>query len=360
MDEDPSRTKPFLLERPSSSHVCEGGDYKEGDGTGGTEISIGYAHSPKRCVEMVRSRCPTANGATLPSSGKGQCYCEEGMSGWNSVQKWQSCKFAATDTTTTTSVSFTHICEGGDYQEGDGIEETEHNLGYADSPDLCIQMVRFLCPTANGATLPSSGKGSCYCEQGMTDRNSKKQWQTCKFVATVSTTTPAPPSLTHLCEAGDYKEGDGIGGTEQSIGYAHSPHTCIKMVRKQCPMANGATLPSSGNGQCYCEWDMNDRNSVKKWQSCKFPTTDAGSVPPLAASESVPTTDAASVPTTDAASGRLGRGGQEDGCSKERLDMCGSTIGWCTSWCDQMIGADKEELYKRGLAQCMELWAGTQ
>jgi len=262
------------LRPPSSSHVCEGGTYKEGDGVGGTEIGIGYAHSPERCVEMVKNRCPTANGATLPSAGRGQCYCEEGMSGRNSVEKWQSCKFAATDTTTTTSHSFTHICEGGDYKDGDGIGETEHNLGYAHSPDRCIAMVRYHCPTANGATLPSSGKGNCYCKQGMTNWNSKTQWQSCKFASSVSTTTPAPPSITQLCEAGDYKEGDGIGGTEQHIGYAHSPHTCIQMVKTQCPTANGATLPSSGNGKCFCEWDMSDWNSVKKWQSCKFPATN--------------------------------------------------------------------------------------
>jgi len=157
-----------LIEVQPSSHLCEGGGFKEGDAIGGTEHSLGYAHSPYRCIEMVKNRCPRANAATLPSSGSGACYCEEGMSDWNSVKKWQSCKFATTDTTSTTQQhSFTQLCEGGDYDEGDGIGGTEVRLGYAHSPDRCIAMVRYHCPTANGATLPSSGRGQCYCEWGM-------------------------------------------------------------------------------------------------------------------------------------------------------------------------------------------------
>jgi len=115
MDEDPSKTVQSLTEDPSALLElqaasepalatfpdCEEGNYKDGDGVGGWERKIGHASSPQRCIDMVKAQCSTANGATLPSSGSGQCYCEFGMNTWNAVARWQSCKFTTTTTTTT-------------------------------------------------------------------------------------------------------------------------------------------------------------------------------------------------------------------------------------------------------------------
>merc|ERR1740138_330802 len=110
-------------------------------------------------------------------------------------------------------------------------------------------MVQEQCPTANGATLPTSGSGGCYCEFGMASLNGNTHWQSCQFEDV--TPTPIPE-----CDGGVYQIGDGTGGHERHIGSASTPAQCVAMVREQCPGANGATLPTSGSGGCYCEFGM--------------------------------------------------------------------------------------------------------
>ena len=69
----------------------------------------------------------------------------------------------------------------------------------------------------------------------------------------------------YTCE---YHTGDGIGGTEMRIGPALSPQECTFICikhKKNHPSINGATY---GRGLCYCELNMNGRNSNADWKSC--------------------------------------------------------------------------------------------
>ena len=65
-----------------------------GDGIGGTEKNLGTTPNREKCIEMVKAREPTANGATFPNKeGTGACYAEFRMTGSNSIPDWQTCKF---------------------------------------------------------------------------------------------------------------------------------------------------------------------------------------------------------------------------------------------------------------------------
>ena len=65
-----------------------------GDGTGGSEKHLGTAANREQCIGMVKSREPTANGATFPNRrGSGSCYAEFRMTGPNSSTSWQTCRF---------------------------------------------------------------------------------------------------------------------------------------------------------------------------------------------------------------------------------------------------------------------------
>jgi hypothetical protein len=54
-----------------------------GDGTGGSEVSLGTAGSEAACVAMVMATHPAANGATFngDATSPGACYAEMGMTG---------------------------------------------------------------------------------------------------------------------------------------------------------------------------------------------------------------------------------------------------------------------------------------
>lgn len=67
-----------------------------GDGSGGTEVNIGYKDTIKDCIIACAERKkenPKINGVTIPSkiSGKVNCYCEIGMTGSNGGSSWQTC-----------------------------------------------------------------------------------------------------------------------------------------------------------------------------------------------------------------------------------------------------------------------------
>ena len=68
--------------------------YVIGDGTGGTEKELGTAANREACIKMVKSREPSANGATC-SKGLGpcKCYAEFGMTGSDGSASWQTCRF---------------------------------------------------------------------------------------------------------------------------------------------------------------------------------------------------------------------------------------------------------------------------
>ena len=67
--------------------------------------------------------------------------------------------------------------------------------------------------------------------------------------------------------------GDGVGGTEQNIGYQPTPQACIDacVTEKQThPDINGVTLTLSGIGSCYCEKKMEKSNGSPSWKTCKL------------------------------------------------------------------------------------------
>ena len=73
-------------------------------------------------------------------------------------------------------------------------------------------------------------------------------------------------------------KGDGTGGYETHLGIAANIKDCVNKVRKQEPLANGATFKNcgggdnSGCGNCFAEFDMNDRNNNGNFESCIFET----------------------------------------------------------------------------------------
>ncbi len=65
------------------------------------------------------------------------------------------------------------------WEAGDGIGGSEERLGRVKSKEECFN--RCIAQSrngqkANGATVDSRTKTSCYCEYGMTGRSSGKQW----------------------------------------------------------------------------------------------------------------------------------------------------------------------------------------
>merc|ERR1740125_16471 len=106
---------------------------------------------------MVREQCPDANGVTMPPSGTGACYCEFGQTSSNGSGSWQNCQLDAVEPEPVPEATCTFIA-------GDGVGTREQNIGNANSPAQCEQMVREQCPDANGVTMPPSGTGACYCE----------------------------------------------------------------------------------------------------------------------------------------------------------------------------------------------------
>ena len=65
----------------------------KGDGVGGSERYVGWASTKEDCAKLVRSRAPSANGATMPYTFRGRCYAEFGMRGRNSNGYWYSTMF---------------------------------------------------------------------------------------------------------------------------------------------------------------------------------------------------------------------------------------------------------------------------
>ena len=92
----------------------------------------------------------------------------------------------------------------------------------------------------------------------MTGANASGEWQTCMF----------PDGV--ICEWG---VGDGIGGTEESVGAADGPAECALKVLNLRPEANGATFSNTGGTGCYAEFGMTGANDSAGWQSCMFDGT---------------------------------------------------------------------------------------
>ena len=71
----------------------------------------------------------------------------------------------------------------------------------------------------------------------------------------------------------NFATGDGVGGTEERIGYQPTPQACIYVCvhkKKTDPAINGATITPCGSGICYCEKDMANSDGNPAWKSCQL------------------------------------------------------------------------------------------
>ena len=76
--------------------------------------------------------------------------------------------------------------------------------------------------------------------------------------------------LDYLC---NFVTGDGVGGTEENIGYKPTPQACIDacvIKKKSYPEINGVTITPAGRGSCYCEKNMASSNKSPSWKTCRL------------------------------------------------------------------------------------------
>jgi hypothetical protein len=226
-----------------------------GDGSGGTEATVGVAESEAACAALVAREQPKANGATFPTAttdGTGACYAEFGMTGAAASDSWQTCMLPSV-----TPDMHMHappdLGEGCDWVAGDGSGGSEESVGDAPTALACTQLVQSTRPEANGATYSTDGT-SCYAEFGMTGHVESTTWQTCELrAATVG------------C---DFAEGDGTGDSEEAVGDAETPAMCAQRVASTRPGANGATYSMDGTA-CYAEFGMaGSTGAPSAWQTC--------------------------------------------------------------------------------------------
>jgi hypothetical protein len=222
--------------------------YIVGDGVGGTETGVGDAATRSECVNMVLSMAPKANGATYSTTGGTACYAEFGMTGENDSASWQTCQLPSE-------------IGGCEFFIGDGVGGTETGVGDAANVMDCVHIVITTQPDANGVTYSNSGGQGCYAEFGMTGANGSDGWQTCMLPA------PFVPASVNACIFG---VGDGVGGSEESVGTAANEAVCVSMVMDAFPEANGATFngDATTEGSCYAEIGMTGRNDSTGWNTC--------------------------------------------------------------------------------------------
>ena len=83
------------------------------------------------------------------------------------------------------------------------------------------------------------------------------------------------PNVRRFCFFLDYSckfvTGDGVGGTEENVGYKTTLQECIDacvIKKKTDPEINGVTITPSGSGSCYCEKNMVNSNKSPPWKTC--------------------------------------------------------------------------------------------
>lgn len=221
-----------------------------GPPTDGTSTVVGTTDNGAACATLVSQQVPTATAASFylgggigaGREGTGECSAVTGMT--------------ATDESGTATQTCLFIPGFCDYVTGDGQGGTEAYVADTATAMECVNAVLEFHPDANGATYASDGN-ACYAEFGMTGPNDSEAWHTCLF-----------PGEMSLCT---YEVGDGVGGTEESLGNANSEMECVSMVRQMRPDANGATYSARGTGtSCYAEFGMAQSNGNPSWQTCLF------------------------------------------------------------------------------------------
>lgn len=134
-----------------------------------------------------------------------------------------------------------------------------HQVGFAESEDECLTLVldTMNCPLASGADFQSL-TGSCRCIfQGafpvVAGTDQGFGWRSCAFAGAKAREDD------EACVDG-WRLGMGAGGDgdhgvlRQLVGFMQSRKECIIAVKKKCPTAVGATIPSHSSGDCFCEF----------------------------------------------------------------------------------------------------------
>ena len=83
----------FSFPQQGNGLRCQIGD---GVGVGGSEKKLTGFYTIQQCIDAVKLQHPNANGFTRsePCPNQCQCFAEFGMTGWDSKQNWQSCRFS--------------------------------------------------------------------------------------------------------------------------------------------------------------------------------------------------------------------------------------------------------------------------
>ena len=206
----------------------------QGDGVGGTEEWLAdEVASWADCIDLVKSKRPIANGATISATLPGSCYAEFGMEESNGSDSWFTCEVDPACVI------------------GDGVGGTEELVANVASEAECIDLVKSMHSTANGVTFSATFPGSCYAEFGMEESNGSESWRTCKI---------DPACI----------QGDGVGGTEEWLAdEVASWADCVDLVKSKRPNANGATISATLPGSCYAEFGMEESNGSDSWFTCE-------------------------------------------------------------------------------------------
>lgn len=233
------------------------------EGGAGTPVT-----SLEECIERVkqmndlsvkRGQKPVCTGLSLPTGGRGQCYCQRGISATDENPLWQSCKFGGfTDADLFPGKDKkASAALGCSLTKGNGNGGRETRIWpVAKSTEECVQMAKEQCPEANGVTMDLRtpemfarfGTG-CWCEFGQTGRDGANNYQNCELGVVPEEVVIDGAGFDGSC---DWYPGTTNGQEEVTQNKATSPEHCAQMVRQQCPDANGATLRISGSGDCFC------------------------------------------------------------------------------------------------------------
>jgi len=88
----------YVCEKPRSaiSRMCP--SFHSGDGNGILEKFLGSVSTHAKCLQMVTTQEPAANGVTFEKGGSGRCYAEfeQSLQSVNPNSEWETCLIAET------------------------------------------------------------------------------------------------------------------------------------------------------------------------------------------------------------------------------------------------------------------------
>jgi len=140
--------------------------FVSGDGKGGTKPKkLGTTATSEECIILVKSREPTANGATFgiyiqKKVGKAPCWAQFGMTGIKSNSRWQTCQFKAPGEEPAPPEGYVVNCTKRNFQDSANFCKTKGwTMGtFQSDTDVEVAKDKVGCNVYIGAT--SDGKGN--------------------------------------------------------------------------------------------------------------------------------------------------------------------------------------------------------